>query len=540
MSRYKALTMKYFVFRNFTIEPLFSNFSAKFSGYDDISDFDADADNYVWLYHISLNPDIHRQIIEIDHFFNKVEFLLKKLPASKDFILFTLVDVFSYKWQNSDFELDNKISEFNSRITALSRIHQNVKIIDFADFVKGFGADNLINWKYYYTSQTYINPALSEKFCTWFRKKTNAIVSIRKKCIVLDLDNTLWGGILGEDGVEGIQLGNTYPGNCYTDFQRYLVEASKNGIILAICSKNNESDALEVFETNPNMVLKMNHIVAYKINWNNKPTNIKELAKEINIGLDSMVFVDDNPVEREIVQKAIPEIIVPEFPKEPYNITMFFRNVMIDHFQIQRLTNEDVEKTILYKENYRRDSFKSEFTSIEDYLKNLEIELVIKKADKFTVPRIAQMTQKTNQFNLTSKRYTENDINKFIENGDLVLCASVKDKFGDNGITLLAIATFDFNNRISFIDSYLLSCRILGRGIETVFLNFILNQIYLKGFRNVEAYYVPSAKNAQVKDFYEKNGFLVNEQGVHGKKYVLELQKEIEIMSYYKIFYKES
>jgi len=532
--------MKYFVFRNFTIEPLFSNFSAKFSGYDDISDFDADADNYVWLYHISLNPDIHRQIIEIDHFFNKVEFLLKKLPASKDFILFTLVDVFSYKWQNSDFELDNKISEFNSRITALSRIHQNVKIIDFADFVKGFGADNLINWKYYYTSQTYINPALSEKFCTWFRKKTNAIVSIRKKCIVLDLDNTLWGGILGEDGVEGIQLGNTYPGNCYTDFQRYLVEASKNGIILAICSKNNESDALEVFETNPNMVLKMNHIVAYKINWNNKPTNIKELAKEINIGLDSMVFVDDNPVEREIVQKAIPEIIVPEFPKEPYNITMFFRNVMIDHFQIQRLTNEDVEKTILYKENYRRDSFKSEFTSIEDYLKNLEIELVIKKADKFTVPRIAQMTQKTNQFNLTSKRYTENDINKFIENGDLVLCASVKDKFGDNGITLLAIATFDFNNRISFIDSYLLSCRILGRGIETVFLNFILNQIYLKGFRNVEAYYVPSAKNAQVKDFYEKNGFLVNEQGVHGKKYVLELQKEIEIMSYYKIFYKES
>lgn len=540
MSRYKALTMKYFVFRNFTIEPLFSNFSAKFSGYDDISDFDADADNYVWLYHISLNPDIHRQIIEIDHFFNKVEFLLKKLPASKDFILFTLVDVFSYKWQNSDFELDNKISEFNSRITALSRIHQNVKIIDFADFVKGFGADNLINWKYYYTSQTYINPALSEKFSTWFRKKTNAIVSIRKKCIVLDLDNTLWGGILGEDGVEGIQLGNTYPGNCYTDFQRYLVEASKNGIILAICSKNNESDALEVFETNPNMVLKMNHIVAYKINWNNKPTNIKELAKEINIGLDSMVFVDDNPVEREIVQKAIPEIIVPEFPKEPYNITMFFRNVMIDHFQIQRLTNEDVEKTILYKENYRRDSFKSEFTSIEDYLKNLEIELVIKKADKFTVPRIAQMTQKTNQFNLTSKRYTENDINKFIENGDLVLCASVKDKFGDNGITLLAIATFDFNNRISFIDSYLLSCRILGRGIETVFLNFILNQIYLKGFRNVEAYYVPSAKNAQVKDFYEKNGFLVNEQGVHGKKYVLELQKEIEIMSYYKIFYKES
>lgn len=532
--------MKYFIFRNYTIEPLFSNFDVKFSGYNDISEFDADTDNFVWFYQISLNPDTLQQINEIDHFFSKVGFLLKKIPASKDFFLFTLANIFSFKWQNSDFELDAKISEFNNKIIALSKIHQNVKIIDFGDFVKDFSAEYLISWKYYYTSLTYINPALSEKFQTWFLKKTNAIFSKRKKCIILDLDNTLWGGILGEDGVEGIKLGSTYPGNCYSDFQRYLVEASKNGIILAICSKNNESDAIEAFKKNPNMVLKMNHIVAYKINWNNKPTNIKDLAKEINIGLDSMVFIDDNPVEREIVKKAIPEIIVPEFPKAPYNITMFFRSVLNDYFQIQRLTNEDIEKTILYKENYKRDSFKSEFTSIEDYLKNLEIEVIIKKADKFIITRIAQMTQKTNQFNLTTKRYTENDINRFIENGDLVFCASVKDKFGDNGITLLAIATFDFKNRISIIDSYLLSCRILGRGIETVFLNFILNQIYLKGFRNVEAYYLPTTKNGQVKDFYEKNGFRITEKGVDSIKYVMELEKEIEIKSYYKIYYKES
>jgi len=295
-----------------------------------------------------------------------------------------------------------------------------------------------------------------------------------------------------------------------------------------------------VFEKNPNMILKMNQIVAYRINWENKPTNIKNLANEINIGLDSMVFIDDNPVERELVKKAIPEIVVPEFPKEPYNINVFIRNVLEDYFQIYKLTTEDLEKTNQYKENFRRDSFKSEFTSIEDFLKNLDIEITIKKADKFNISRIAQMTQKTNQFNLTTKRYTENEISRFIENGDMVFCASVKDKFGDNGITLLAIVTFDTISKISLIDSYLLSCRILGRGIENVFLNFILNQVYLKGYRKIEACYLPTTKNGQVRDFYEKNGFRIKEQADSIIKYVIDMEKEIEIESYYKIIYIES
>lgn len=538
--KYNAYNMKYFIFRNFTVEPLFSQFDARFSGYNDIFEFDADADLFVWFYNIPLNPDLSKQITEIDHFSDKIDFLLKKIPASKDFFIFTLVDTFSVKWQNSDFELSHKIFEFNSMILSLSKAHPNIRIIDFADFTKNHGVGILINWKYYYTSLTYISPALSEKFQTWFLKKIDAIVSKRKKCIVLDLDNTLWGGVLGEDGVAGIQLGNSYPGNCYSDLQRYLVEASDHGIILAICSKNNESDAKEVFEKNPNMILKMNQIVAYRINWENKPTNIKNLANEINIGLDSMVFIDDNPVERELVKNAIPEIVVPEFPKEPYNINVFIRSVLEDYFQIYKLTAEDLEKTSQYNENFRRDNFKTEFTSIEDFLKNLDIEITIKKADKFNNSRIAQMTQKTNQFNLTTKRYTENEISRFIENGDMVFCASVKDKFGDNGITLLAIVTFDFISKISFIDSYLLSCRILGRGIENVFLNFILNQVYLKGYRKVEACYLPTAKNGQVRDFYEKNGFRIKDKRDSIVTYVMDMEKKIEIESYYKIIYAES
>jgi FkbH-like protein len=532
--------MKYFIFRNFTVEPLFSKFDAKFSGYNDIFGFDADSDKFIWFYNIPLNPDVSQQITEIDHFSDKIDFLLKKIPESADFYIFTIVDIFSVKWQDSDHELSYKIFEFNSRILSLSKNYRNIKIIDFADFTKNYVAGNVINWKYYYTSLTYISPALSEKFQVWFLKKIDAIALKRKKCIVLDLDNTLWGGVLGEEGVAGIQLGNTYPGNCYSDLQRYLAEASKHGIILAICSKNNESDAMEVFEKNPNMILKMDQIVAHRINWENKPTNIKSLAREINIGLDSMVFVDDNPVERELVKKAIPEIVVPEFPKEPYYISVFIKTVLEDYFQIYKLTAEDLEKTSQYKENYKRDNFRGEFTSIEDFLKNLDIEITIKKADKFNISRIAQMTQKTNQFNLTTKRYAENEISRFIENGDMVLCASVKDKFGDNGITLLAIVTFDLLSKTSFIDTYLLSCRILGRGIENVFLNFILNQIYLKGYGKVEACYLPTAKNGQVRDFYEKNGFRVIEKGDSITKYTMELEKEIEIGSSYKIIYTES
>jgi FkbH-like protein len=532
--------MKYFIYRNFTVEPLFSNLDARFSGYNDIFEYDSEADTYVWFYNIPLNPDLTQQIDEIEHYSSKIDFLLNKIPSSKNFLIFTLVDIFSSRWQNSDFALYNIIFEFNNKIFSLSKTRLNIKIIEFEDFTKNFANGNLINWKYYYTSLTYISPALSEKFQGWFIKKINAIISKRKKCIVLDLDNTIWGGVLGEEGVAGIQLGNTYPGNCYSDLQRYMVQASEHGIILAVCSKNNESDAIEVFEKNPNMILKLNHIVAYRINWENKPTNIKDLANEINIGTDSMVFIDDNPVERELVKSALPGIVAPEFPKEPYNINIFIKTVLEDYFQIYSLTKEDLDKTSQYKENFQRDNFKGEFTSVDDFLKNLGIEITISKADKFNISRIAQMTQKTNQFNLTTYRYTENEIRGFIENGDMVFCASVKDKFGDNGITMMAIVTFDSSHRISAINSYLLSCRILGRGIENVFLNFILNQIYLRGYRKVEAVYLPTPKNGQVGDFYEKNGFYVTDKEDGMVKYAIEMDKEIEIESYYKIIYSES
>jgi FkbH-like protein len=182
-----------------------------------------------------------------------------------------------------------------------------------------------LDWKYYYISQSLITPKLNASFNEWFERKLAAIQGKRKKCLVLDLDNTLWGGILGEDGIEGIKISDTYPGLAFRDFQESILEAANNGVILAVCSKNNEEDVLDVWEKHPYLILRQKHISAYRINWQDKATNIQELADELNIGLDSMVFIDDNPAERTRVQQTIPEVVVPDFPEHPHQMSAFFK-----------------------------------------------------------------------------------------------------------------------------------------------------------------------------------------------------------------------
>jgi FkbH-like protein len=282
---------------------------------------------------------------------------------------------------------------------------------------------------------------------------------------------------LGEDGIAGIKLGNSYPGKAYHDFQVNILDASKNGVILAVCSKNNENDILDAWEKNPYTVLKSTHFAAYRINWQNKATNILELAKELNIGLDSLVFLGDNPVARNLIRTIIPEVAVPEFPEQPYNLSIFFKQVYEEYFQIHALTNEDKSKTEQYLANTQRTQFQKTFTSLEDYFANLKMELNIQQATAFNIPRIAQMTQKTNQFNLTTKRYTETEIYEFLADKNLVWCLNVKDKFGDNGLTATCIVILNASGKEATIDSYLLSCRILGRGIENAFLAWIINYL---------------------------------------------------------------
>jgi FkbH-like protein len=524
--------MEYYIYRNFTVENLFKSFDAEYSGYNDISIIPNDAKNYIWFYLPPIKMNQGELISELHDFQSKFQLLLSHIPTSKTLIAFTITSLFDIKFENGNFSLNEAIGSFNSLLFEMSIHYSNLKIIDFSDFQKSVNQP-ILNWKYYYISQSLITPNLNKSFKIWFEQKLEAIQGKRKKCLVLDIDNTLWGGILGEDGIEGIKIGDSYPGVAYLNFQENILEASNNGVILALCSKNNEEDVLEAFSSHPFQLIKEKHISAHRINWQDKVTNIQELSDELNIGLDSFVFIDDNPIERERVKLMLPMVEVPEFPEHPYLMSAFFCDVYQKYFQLYNLTNEDKNKTQQYIANSERKVEQRTYNSIDDYLRNLNMELEIIEANKFTIQRIAQMTQKTNQFNLTSKRYTENDLHSFLNKSELIHCLSVKDKFGDNGITVASIIFI--NNEIAEIDSFLLSCRILGRNIESAYIDYLINLIYEKGIKKVKATFIPSQKNRQTENFYENNGFTLDKKLETGEKhYILNIKNKRIIKEYYK------
>ena len=512
---------KYFILRNTTVENLFSKFDATYSGYSDISHIPDDVDAYFWVYFSPVKTNIEQYILEIDSYTQQLQLALSQISPQKVCYAFTMHHLHFIYRANSNREINATIENYNNKLFELSDACPNLKIVDFSGFCNRYPSSNLMDWRFYYISQMQLNPKLAGDFNFWLQKEITAIEGKRKKCLILDLDNTLWGGILGEDGLEGIQIGNTYPGSAYLDFQCNLLELSKNGVILAVCSKNNEQDVVEAWNKNPFLQIKKEQLAAWRINWNNKADNIAELAQELNIGLDSMVFIDDNPTERELVKQILPMVETPEFPKQPYMLPEFFKEICTNYFQIYKLTSEDKEKLEQYKANTERTSFQKSFASFDDYLKSLEIILDIQELNSVNLTRIAQMTQKTNQFNLTTKRYTEEDIKTFASKGAKIYCISVSDKFGDSGITGATIITVDEKNKSAAIDSFLLSCRILGKNIETAFLKHVLQQLKKIGVLQVTSAFIPTTKNMQVSDFYEKNGFELVQKTDNGEKYYL-------------------
>lgn len=526
--------MKYFIFRNNTCENLFGSKDICYSGYDDISFVPDNFETYVWFYMLPFKSKEDIIADELSVYLNKLEIIYPKVPIHRILIIFSINKIFPFKFIDSNNTLNDSIVKYNQTINNFALKYENIRIVDFNEFTSKYSIDSLIDWKYYFISKMQLSPKVGRDFNEWFISKIRSIELKRKKCLILDLDNTLWGGVIGEDGIEGIRIGGDYPGNAFLFFQESLVELSKNGIILAICSKNNENDVLEAWEKNPFIHLTPQYISAYRINWNNKVDNIKELAKELNIGLDSLVFVDDNPTERELVKQMLPEVEVPEFPLHPYLLPVFFRNLVDKYFRIYSITEEDRTKVDQYHANLERRLEETKFTNLSDFLANLQIELKIQRANKFTLSRIAQMTQKTNQFNLTTIRYNETDLRKIIDDGNEIFSLSVKDKFGDSGITGCIVLKGDNNSII--IDTFLLSCRILGKGIEFAFLYSILNMLKNRDIERVESLYISTKKNIQVADFYDRVGFTLNGENGENKLYHLFLDnKEFKIESYYKI-----
>ena len=328
------------------------------------------------------------------------------------------------------------------------------------------------------------------------------------KCLVLDLDNTVWGGVIGDDGMEGIAIGQgSALGEAYTAFQEYCRELTRRGIILAVCSKNDEANAVEPFEKHPDMVLRRGDIASFVANWSDKAGNIRAIAEELNIGLDSLVFIDDNPFERNLVRQELPMVAVPEVSDDPVLYPVALSDA--GYFEGLSVTGEDRERTGQYQGNKARDALKDSATDLPAYLRGLEMELVVKPFDRIGLQRIVQLINKSNQFNLTTRRYTDEDILAVMADPDAFgLQLRLLDRFGDNGVIAIIIGRL-LESRDLLIDTWLMSCRVLGRQVEPTTLNLIAEQAQKLGAKRLAGEYIPTKKNGMVKDHYARLGFTV-------------------------------
>lgn len=395
----------------------------------------------------------------------------------------------------------------NSRLRERLRDYEGVYFLDLDAIRARLGAGQFYDHRYRHMSRAPYSRAAVAEMAVEIFKFVRALRGRVKKCLVLDCDNTLWGGVVGEDGVEGIRLGQSYPGSAYLEFQREIKNLHDRGVILALNSKNNEQDVWQVFEQHPDMVLRREHISASRINWGDKAANIRELAEELNIGLDSMVFVDDNPVETGLVGELLPMVDCLTLPATK---PVMYRELLsaMGVFDSLTLSDEDRKRGAMYRAEAERRELKASVGDLSAYFKGLEMTVEVSLADTFSIPRVAQLTQKTNQFNLTTKRYSESDIAAFCEAADSeVVCVKLSDRYGDYGIVGAAIIVY--SKQGAEIDSLMVSCRALGRGVEEVFLNSCLELVGTKEVEKVFAHYRVTEKNAQVREFYDSHGFEV-------------------------------
>jgi FkbH-like protein len=335
----------------------------------------------------------------------------------------------------------------------------------------------------------------------------------------------MWGGIVGEDGPEGLQLGNSGLGNAFSEFQHALLQLSQRGFLLAVASKNNPADALEVLEKHPDMVLRPDNFACLKINWQDKPSNLREIARELNIGIDSLVFLDDNPVERSIMRQALPEVLTVELPSDP----ALYRRTLLElpEMDVLQVTEEDLARARMYHEQQARDQFQKQLDSsgagIEKFLWDLQQRVIVARADNLSLPRIAQLINKTNQFNLTTIRYTEAQVREMAASTQTHRVYGIKviDRFGDNGLT--GVAIIETGVESWRIDTLLLSCRVMGRTVETALLNYLMEQARASGATLLEGEYRPTAKNSVVARLYPEHGFSLLEEKDNNTRWGLEL-----------------
>ena len=402
--------------------------------------------------------------------------------------------------------LTYQVRKLNYGLMQLAREHANLFVCDIAAVQNKIGRDCMFASNVYVSTEM----VLSVDALPYVASRTMDIVSALrgqfKKCLILDLDNTIWGGVIGDDGIEGIQLGHGLGiGKAFTEFQMWVKKLKQRGIIICVASKNNEETAREPFEKHPDMVLKLDDIAVFMANWETKVDNIRSIQQILNIGFDSMVFLDDNPFERNMVRENIPGITVPELPEDPGDYLEFLYGENL--FETVSYSGTDKDRTKQYQVEAKRVSLQKTFANEADFLKSLNMVSEVSGFTKFNTPRVAQLSQRSNQFNLRTVRYTEADIEAMATDGDTIdLSFTLEDKFGDNGLIAVIIMK-KRDEETLFVDTWFMSCRVLKRGMENFTLNTMVEQAKAKGYKRIVGEYLPTPKNKMVENHYPNLGF---------------------------------
>jgi FkbH-like protein len=395
------------------------------------------------------------------------------------------------------------VSELNERLSEL-RADVGAIIVDYAGFLRRHGWENVWDPRLWYHSRMRLGLGALDRLADLYAGYVYALLGLTKKCLVCDLDGALWGGVVGEMGHDGIELSEDGVGRAHKDFQREILNLKKQGVLLAINSKNNLDDVVEVFERHPDMVLRLEDFESVQINWDDKVSNMHAIARELNIGLDSMVFIDDSSFECDLVRHALPRVTVVQLPTDPAQHPEFLRS--LPWFRRLKISEEDSLRSLMMAQQRTRQREQASFANHEEFLYSLGMVAEVSRVTPMTIGRATQLTQKTNQFNLTTRRYTEDQMAALVKDDCyLTLLVRLKDKLGDSGIVGLAIIE---TGAVEWrLDTFLLSCRVLGRGLETAFLSYILGQAQRRSVRRLLAEFIQTNRNQPAADFLPSHGF---------------------------------
>lgn len=399
-----------------------------------------------------------------------------------------------------------QLRKLNYELMLLEARFPNFFISDLSAIQNKIGRDTIFEPFIYASSEMVLSTEALPGISSRTLDIICAIQGKFKKCLIFDLDNTIWGGIIGDDGLDNIQIGyGLGKGKCFTEFQQWIKKLKNRGIILAVCSKNTESVAKEPFEKHPDMVLRIEDIAVFIANWENKPDNIRHIQQILNISFDSMVFLDDNPFERNMVRQSIPEITIPELPADPAEYLEYLYSLNL--FETVSYSEADADRTLQYQNEAIRTLTQQSYSNETDFLKSLEMVSEVTPFSKFNIPRIAQLSQRSNQFNLRTVRFTEWDIDR-MSNDNRYECLSftLEDKFGDNGLICVVILEKESKETL-FINTWFMSCRVLKRGMENLTLNVIVEYAIDNGYKTVVGEYIATSKNIIVANHYTNLGF---------------------------------